>query len=73
MIHMINKVHDLPRCEAVCASPYTNDPEKAVMKCRCKARIMFNGKTLCRRHAEVFALQLLIAASDDDLAEDELT
>ena len=56
------EIMKLPRCSAERITPYAND-ERTETGPRCKqgARFIVEGVTLCKRHAQLYALQILLS------------
>lgn len=60
-VRLIPQIIDLPQCSAKRQSPYANDTAATDKTCVRKAKILYNGKPLCLRHAEVRALHDMLA------------
>jgi len=58
-VRMINMVTGMPRCNAMRTTAYTCDKNEK-NQCRCIAKFIFGDEYLCKRHAEVYALQELL-------------
>ena len=55
----------MKRCEAMRKGHYSTVRKINKVQCRNKAFINFQGKFLCRRHAEVEALTLVLVEKSD--------
>ncbi len=65
-----------PPCSALRKTPYANDTGETDYCCRRRSMFKVDGKYLCRSHAQVEALKLLLAKTDlktPDTQEVELT
>lgn len=58
---LIPDITELPQCEAVRDSRYYCDPGPGPYQCRHRARFTIDGKKLCRKHAGVMALNILLS------------
>lgn len=69
------KVPPKIRCQAMRITKYASDYAGCDLKCKHSALYRINGHVFCKRHAEKYALKILLKMNDDgigyNLEEDE--